>query len=317
MSTSFEFKQFDVVLDPSDHHYVNSKVNIDCFTNENSGVHRKIMREWKILQEGLPESIYVRVYEDRIDLIRAVIVGAPGTPYHDGLFFFDIQLPSNYPYQPPKVYYHSHGIRLNPNLYTRGFVCLSLINTWDGNKKERWDTSSSTILQVLVSIQGLVLNERPYFNEPGMAYAKTKQNKKWIDRSLAYNEDAFALSCKTMLYVFRNPPKNFKGFVSQHFHQRKDAILGAIKAYLEGSATVGYYQHNGSSSSSKASVPANFRVTMTKLYWELKEAFMPGATQARPVMIKIEKVSTDTIEKKQPKQGMRQKLSGFFKWFME
>lgn len=47
------------------------------------------------------ETIYVRVWEERIDLLRAALVGAPGTPYHDGLFFFDISLPSDYPYEPP------------------------------------------------------------------------------------------------------------------------------------------------------------------------------------------------------------------------
>ena len=36
-----------------------------------------------------------------MDLLRAAIVGAPGTPYHDGLFFFDIYLPPEYPHEPP------------------------------------------------------------------------------------------------------------------------------------------------------------------------------------------------------------------------
>lgn len=36
-----------------------------------------------------------------MDLIRAAIVGAPGTPYHDGLFIFDIFLPLDYPHEPP------------------------------------------------------------------------------------------------------------------------------------------------------------------------------------------------------------------------
>lgn len=48
-----------------------------------------------------PEGIYVRVYEDRMDLLRAVIVGAYGTPYQDGLFFFDFHLPPEYPDVPP------------------------------------------------------------------------------------------------------------------------------------------------------------------------------------------------------------------------
>jgi len=47
------------------------------------------------------ETIYVRIYEERIDLLRAAIVGASGTPYHDGLFFFDVFLPPDYPHVPP------------------------------------------------------------------------------------------------------------------------------------------------------------------------------------------------------------------------
>ena len=29
------------------------------------------------------DTIYVRVFEDRMDLLRVVMVGASGTPYHD------------------------------------------------------------------------------------------------------------------------------------------------------------------------------------------------------------------------------------------
>ncbi|CAN0921736.1 Probable ubiquitin-conjugating enzyme E2 25 [Linum grandiflorum] len=36
-----------------------------------------------------------------MDLMTAVIVGADGTPYHDGLFFFDIFFPDCYPNVPP------------------------------------------------------------------------------------------------------------------------------------------------------------------------------------------------------------------------
>lgn len=36
-----------------------------------------------------------------MDLWRAVIVGAYGTPYQDGLFFFDFLLPPEYPDVPP------------------------------------------------------------------------------------------------------------------------------------------------------------------------------------------------------------------------
>jgi len=47
------------------------------------------------------DSIFVRVYESNMDLLRAVIIGAEGTPYHDGLFFFDVLFPCGYPNVPP------------------------------------------------------------------------------------------------------------------------------------------------------------------------------------------------------------------------
>uniref|UniRef100_A0A453EIR7 E2 ubiquitin-conjugating enzyme n=3 Tax=Triticinae TaxID=1648030 RepID=A0A453EIR7_AEGTS len=183
-------------------------------------------------QRDLPGSIYVRVYEDRIDLLRAAIVGPSGTPYHDGLFFFDVRFPPEYPRCPPKVYYHSGGLRLNPNLYESGKVCLSLLNTWWGSGCEKWSKSNSTMLQVLISIQGLVLNDKPYFNEPG--YKNTVNTPVGEKHSMAYNQTAFVLSCKTMLYSLRNPPKHFETLVVHHFHERERAILDACSAYASG-----------------------------------------------------------------------------------
>lgn len=53
-----------------------------------------------------PDTIFVRAYESRMDLLRAVIIGAEGTPYHDGLFFFDVLFPDNYPHVPPVCIYY-------------------------------------------------------------------------------------------------------------------------------------------------------------------------------------------------------------------
>lgn len=64
------------------------------------------------------ESIYVRIYEERMDLLRAAVIGAPGTPYHDGLFFFDIYLPPEYPHEPPVSYL---------NLELHSFIILRML----------------------------------------------------------------------------------------------------------------------------------------------------------------------------------------------
>ena len=59
------------------------------------------------------------------------------------------------------------GVRFNPNLYACGKVCLSLLGTWAGGRGEGWIAGTSTMLQVVLSIQALILVETPYYNEPG------------------------------------------------------------------------------------------------------------------------------------------------------
>lgn len=58
-------------------------------------------------------------------------------------------------------------MRFNPNLYHNGKVCLSLLGTWRGSATENWDPKLSTILQVLLSIQAIIMSNEVYFNEPG------------------------------------------------------------------------------------------------------------------------------------------------------
>ncbi|OVA16151.1 Ubiquitin-conjugating enzyme [Macleaya cordata] len=276
-----EFKQFDIILAAddddddnnnssiSDHHFASSS---DLKTNKySSQTNKRIMKEWKILEECLPDSIYVRAYEGRIDLLRAVIVGAEGTPYHNGLFFFDIQLPSDYPYGPPNVHYHSFGFRLNPNLYPRGKVCLSLLNTWFASEGARWNPSKSTVLQVLVSIQALVLNAKPYFNESRSWYSTREKE------SLAYNEEKFVLSCKKMLAVLNKPPKHFEEFVAQHFRDRAETILTACKAYIDDSPVNNTLS---SSATTTLTVPKRYQRLMRIIYSRLVKAFIKNGSSS-------------------------------------
>ncbi|CAH8255476.1 unnamed protein product [Arabidopsis lyrata] len=200
-----------------------------------------------------------------MDLLRAVIIGAEGTPYHDqgqpagqatqagltnartgtdhdGLFFFEIQFPDTYPSVPPKVHYHSGGLRINPNLYKCGKVCLSLIRTWTGKTREKWLPKESTMLQLLVSIQALILNEKPYFNEPG--YEQSIGTPSGESFSKAYSENVFLLSLKTMVYSMRKPPEHFEEFVRSHFFVRSHDIVKACNAYKNG-ASVGSMVKDG------------------------------------------------------------------------
>ena len=58
-------------------------------------------------------------------------------------------------------------------------------STHQGN--EMW-TSKSNLLQVLVSIQGLILVREPYYNEAG--YEKHRGSQQGLENSRMYNETA-------------------------------------------------------------------------------------------------------------------------------
>ena len=99
----------------------------------------------------------------------------------NGCFIFDIFIPNNYPYSPPKVNLETtvySKVSFNPNLYNCSKVCLSLLGTQNKN--------TSTLLQVLVSIQSLIFVEDPYFNEPG--YERDINTPIGKERSFSYNE---------------------------------------------------------------------------------------------------------------------------------
>jgi len=81
-----------------------------------------VIRRLKTCTRSRPHSYAT----DRIDLLRCLIIGPAGTPYEDAPFLFDFFLPpSKYPSEPPQVFFHSwtsSSSRINPNLYTVGFL---------------------------------------------------------------------------------------------------------------------------------------------------------------------------------------------------
>lgn len=53
------------------------------------------------------DTILVRAYEDRTDLLRSLIIGPENTPYEDAPFVIDWQLDSNFPHSPPIAHFLS------------------------------------------------------------------------------------------------------------------------------------------------------------------------------------------------------------------
>lgn len=126
---------------------------------------RRIMMDVKEMINEPIDNIYYHHDEDNLYKGYALIVGPKDTPYENGFYFFEFNFPETYPFNPPKVKFHTYDgfTRFNPNLYINGNVCLSILNTWEG---EKWSACQS-IRSILLTLT-TVLNDKPLLNEPGI-----------------------------------------------------------------------------------------------------------------------------------------------------
>ncbi|XP_053565245.1 (E3-independent) E2 ubiquitin-conjugating enzyme isoform X2 [Bombina bombina] len=195
-----------------------------------------VRKEMALLATSLPDGIMVKTFEDRMDLFSAFIKGSTRTPYEDGLFLFDIQLPNIYPAVPPLFRYLSQcSGRLNPNLYDNGKVCVSLLGTWIGKGTERW-TSKSSLLQVLISIQGLILVNEPYYNEAG--FDSDRGLQEGYENSRCYNEMALIRVVQSMTQLLRKPVEVFEQEIREHFQANGWRLVHRIETWLETNSIV-------------------------------------------------------------------------------
>ncbi|GFZ49786.1 hypothetical protein JCM24511_07189 [Saitozyma sp. JCM 24511] len=214
-----------------------------------------IAKELAILTTNLPvawhSTIFLRVDESRVDCIKAMIIGPEGTPYENGCFLFDIHLPLEYNHACPQVKSMTTNggrYRYNPNLYPDGKVCLSLLGTWSG---PGWISGQSTLLQVLISIQSLILCEEPYLNEPGWSKdVGTPQSK------------AYSANVRRMVLIdamgnnIKNPPHPFESEIRTHFRLKAKSIRKQLEAWkkLDDGRDIDSYAHSGFGSSSAAAL---------------------------------------------------------------
>jgi baculoviral IAP repeat-containing protein 6 len=195
------------------HYYSNKVEGIPILNPARS---RRLAQEITSLASSLPlstsSSVFVRCDEERMDLMKVLITGPSDTPYANGCFLFDVFFPPEYPSVPMSINLCTTGhgsVRFNPNLYNDGKVCLSVLNTWHGRPEEKWNPLTSSFLQVLVSIQSLILVAEPFFNEPG--YEQYRGTPYGDLRSLSYN----AVVCNAtlqwaMIDIIKNPCPCFK-----------------------------------------------------------------------------------------------------------
>ena len=173
---------------------------------------KRIMLDVKDIMNEPIDNIFYMPNEDINNIGYAMIIGPKDTPYENGFYFFEFIYPDNYPFCPPKVIFKTHDgkTRFNPNLYINGYVCLSLLNTWPG---EKWSACQS-LRSILLSLCTL-FNENPLLNEPGITI--NNSNIQSYNNIIHYrNIEISILKCLNIDDIEDNY-KIFYPFIKKHF----------------------------------------------------------------------------------------------------
>jgi len=243
-----------------------SSFNKQISSNSRPKCLKHLFRELDNMTQSLPSdpncSIWIRFDEETPQYMRCLISAPLSTPYSGGLFCFDMFVPNDYPQVPPKVVLLTTGggtMRFGPNLYADGMVCLSLLGTWPGPS---WDPQHSTLNQVIISIQGLILGvEHPYFLEPGHGgwegdvkdgdfrhegqtlSGKVVKEEIGLSKKIVDYEDKLRIGTVkyAILEALNNGEKQqylapFAKVIQAHFYQNRTAIMDEVNGWLSDNA---------------------------------------------------------------------------------
>ena len=185
---------------------------------------KRIMKELQAVRDDPTANIELFfVNESDIHNLKGTFLGPPGTPYENGKFIIDIEVPMEYPFKAPKMKFDTKVYHPNISSVT-GAICLDIL-------KDAW-SPVITLKSALISLQALLQSPEP--NDPQDAevarhYLKDKESfnktaKLWT-KLYASEEEAKKDVDEAELYGI--DAEIVEEFVSQGFE--KDKIVEVLR----------------------------------------------------------------------------------------
>jgi ubiquitin-conjugating enzyme E2 D len=112
---------------------------------------QRISKELDNLTKDPPANCSAGPVGDDIFHWQATLMGPGESPFEGGVFFLDINFPTDYPYKPPRVTFSTKIY--HPNINSSGGICLDIL-------KDQW-SPALTISKVLISICSLLDDPNP------------------------------------------------------------------------------------------------------------------------------------------------------------
>ena len=120
--------------------------------------------------------VYARVRGDDMTKLEGTLKGPEGTPYEGGIFVVDIQIPQQYPFEPPKMKFETRMWHPNVSSQT-GAICLDIL-------KDKW-SPALTVKTALVSLQALLSAPEPDDPQDAEVANMYKSDRQKFDRTAA------------------------------------------------------------------------------------------------------------------------------------
>ena len=189
---------------------------------------KRIILDIKDIKKDPIDEVHYFPCEANIMKGKALIFGPHGTPYEHGNFVFHFEFTNQYPYAPPIVTYETNNgmTRFNPNFYRNGKVCLSILNTWNGEQC----SACQSIRSVLVTLQ-FTMNEYPLVNEPGIVWDMHYSHIQTYNQLIQYK------SIETSIYGYlenkRSVSEEMYEVIKAHFLETKEQICETLRLLSE------------------------------------------------------------------------------------
>ena len=134
---------------------------------------KRLQRELGEINKDPPPNCSAGPKNDNLHEWISTLLGPPGSPYENGVFFLDITFPQDYPFKPPKISFKTRIYHCNIN--SQGIICLDIL-------KDKW-SPALTISKVLLSISSLLADCNPADPLVGSIAKQFKQDRDEHDRT--------------------------------------------------------------------------------------------------------------------------------------
>ncbi|GAB5369239.1 hypothetical protein AAMO2058_001388500 [Amorphochlora amoebiformis] len=112
----------------------------------------RLSKELKDLMTDKTSNVKARLLSDSMTRMECTFPGPRDTPYENGTFVVDVEIPSRYPFEPPKIRFNTRV--WHPNISSKtGVICVDIL-------KDQW-SPTLTIKTAILSIQALMSNPVP------------------------------------------------------------------------------------------------------------------------------------------------------------